>query len=82
MLFVSLWHLVLYCPLAHMVWHPSGIIRKTGVLDFAGNAHMVFHELLPVILMLFCLTHTYNSWYIQIESGNAAKYLTPLPSDN
>eukprot|EP00775_Hariotina_reticulata_P009990 gene9990-10145_t len=33
----SLWHLVLYCPLAHMAWHPSGIIRKTGVLDFAGG---------------------------------------------
>eukprot|EP00775_Hariotina_reticulata_P009992 gene9992-10147_t len=35
-LFVSLWHLVLYCPLAHMVWHPSGLIRTFGVLDFAG----------------------------------------------
>lgn len=36
-LFISLWHLVVYCPLAHMVWHPTGLIRVWGVLDFAGG---------------------------------------------
>eukprot|EP00775_Hariotina_reticulata_P006743 gene6743-6963_t len=35
--FVGLWHLVLYCPLAHMVWYPTGLIRSFGVLDFAGG---------------------------------------------
>lgn len=36
-LFVPLWHLVVYCPIAHMVWHPAGIIKRYGVLDFAGG---------------------------------------------
>jgi hypothetical protein len=29
--------LVIYCPLAHMVWHPEGLIRKAGIIDFAGG---------------------------------------------
>jgi Amt family ammonium transporter len=37
MIFISIWHLVVYCPLAHMVFHPSGILFKWGVLDFAGG---------------------------------------------
>lgn len=36
-LFVPLWHLAVYCPIAHMVWHPDGIIRRYGVVDFAGG---------------------------------------------
>ena len=35
--FVVFWHLIVYCPLAHMVWHPSGILRKWGYIDFAGG---------------------------------------------
>lgn len=37
-IFIGLWHLVVYCPMAHMVWHPTGVIRVWGVLDFAGRA--------------------------------------------
>jgi hypothetical protein len=37
-IFISLWHITVYCPLAHMVWHPTGIIRVLGVADFAGEA--------------------------------------------
>ena len=35
--FICIWHLVVYCPLAHMVWHPDGILRQWGYLDFAGG---------------------------------------------
>ncbi|MEY4668560.1 MAG: hypothetical protein RL518_1259 [Pseudomonadota bacterium] len=37
MLFVSLFSLVIYCPLAHWTWHPEGFLRQWGVLDFAGG---------------------------------------------
>lgn len=37
MLFICIWHLLVYCPLAHMMWHPDGILRKWGALDFAGG---------------------------------------------
>jgi len=36
-LFMILFSLLIYCPLAHMTWHPDGLFRKWGVLDFAGG---------------------------------------------
>ncbi|MEO0042135.1 MAG: hypothetical protein RL329_1583 [Bacteroidota bacterium] len=35
--FVNLFCLLIYCPLAHMAWHPDGILAKWEVLDFAGG---------------------------------------------
>jgi len=35
--FISLFSLVIYCPLAHMAWHPDGVFSQWGVLDFAGG---------------------------------------------
>ena len=37
-LFMVLFALVIYAPLAHWTWHPDGFLRKWGVLDFAGGA--------------------------------------------
>lgn len=37
MLFVCLFSLAIYCPLAHWTWHPEGFLRTWGVLDFAGG---------------------------------------------
>ena len=37
MLFVCIWHLVVYCPLVHMTWHPDGILKKWGYIDYAGG---------------------------------------------
>jgi Amt family ammonium transporter len=36
--FMVLWSLLVYCPIAHMVWSPLGIIGTTiGAIDFAGG---------------------------------------------
>jgi Amt family ammonium transporter len=39
--FLSLWSLVIYCPMAHMVWGVGGLLNVAGgrwpVLDFAGG---------------------------------------------
>jgi Amt family ammonium transporter len=35
--FINLFVLLIYCPLAHMAWHPDGLLFKWGVLDFAGG---------------------------------------------
>lgn len=37
MLFVCLFSLCIYPPLAHWTWHPQGFLRQWGVLDFAGG---------------------------------------------
>jgi ammonium transporter, Amt family len=36
-LFVVLWSLIVYTPVAHWVWAPGGWLRARGVLDFAGG---------------------------------------------
>ncbi|MBB2149320.1 ammonium transporter [Pedobacter gandavensis] len=36
-LFIVLFALFVYSPLAHWTWHPEGILFKMGVLDFAGG---------------------------------------------
>lgn len=36
-LFMVLFSLVVYPPLCHMTWHPEGMLRQWGVLDFAGG---------------------------------------------
>jgi Amt family ammonium transporter len=36
-LFITLFCLLIYCPLAHATWHPDGLLAKFGVLDFAGG---------------------------------------------
>ncbi|MBI1875339.1 MAG: ammonium transporter [Acidobacteria bacterium] len=36
-LFMCLFTLCIYCPLAHWTWHPHGFLRQLGVLDFAGG---------------------------------------------
>ncbi|WP_439549930.1 ammonium transporter [Falsiroseomonas sp.] len=37
MIFVALWTLLVYSPVAHWVWHPNGWIFALGALDFAGG---------------------------------------------
>lgn len=35
--FLVLFSLLIYAPLAHWTWHPDGFLFKLGVLDFAGG---------------------------------------------
>ena len=37
LIFISFWHIFVYCPIAHANWHPGGFLFKAGVLDFAGG---------------------------------------------
>jgi ammonium transporter, Amt family len=35
--FMGLWSVLIYAPIAHMMWEPSGYWAAAGVLDFAGG---------------------------------------------
>jgi ammonium transporter, Amt family len=35
--FIGLWSVLIYAPIAHMMWEPSGYWATKGVLDFAGG---------------------------------------------
>ncbi len=64
LIFMILFSLFIYSPLAHMTWHPDGFLRKLGVLDFAGGTvvHMSagFAALSGAILLGRRLKHGSN----------------------
>ncbi len=37
LIFISIFTVFVYCPLAHATWHPQGLLHRFGVLDFAGG---------------------------------------------
>jgi Amt family ammonium transporter len=37
LLFITLFVILIYTPLAHATWHPEGVLASMGVLDFAGG---------------------------------------------
>lgn len=55
--FLLAWHIVVYCPVAHVLWNPHGFMLLRDVQDFAGGA--VVHMLVSatVLAMHLFLTH-------------------------
>jgi len=37
LVFMSIWSIVVYAPVAHWVWEPSGWLAGMGILDYAGG---------------------------------------------
>lgn len=36
-IFMGFWMLLVYCPVAHAIWHPDGFLAQQGIMDFAGG---------------------------------------------
>jgi ammonium transporter, Amt family len=53
LVFLVLWSLIVYCPMAHMVWNVNGYLFQKGVLDFAGGT--VVHVLAGVSALALTL---------------------------
>ncbi len=64
LVFMVLFSLFIYCPLAHWTWHPDGIFYRWGVKDFAGGTvvHMSagFAALAGAIMLGRRQTHVAN----------------------
>jgi ammonium transporter, Amt family len=65
-LFICLFFIFIYAPLAHATWHPDGVLFKMGVLDFAGGT---------VVHMSAGLTALASAIYL--KQGNECKEHTP-----
>lgn len=69
-LFVICWSLLIYYPLAHIVWSTSGFLAKLGVLDFAGGT--VIHIDAGITAMILAITlrkpYQYNN---EAAKGNS-----------
>jgi Amt family ammonium transporter len=53
LIFLSVWSLVVYAPIAHMVWEPTGWLNVKGVLDYAGGT--VVHINAGIAALVSCL---------------------------
>jgi len=53
LIFMAVWSLVVYSPIAHMVWEPTGWLNAKGVLDYAGGT--VVHINAGVAALASCL---------------------------
>ncbi|MBP3943835.1 ammonium transporter [Sphingobacteriaceae bacterium WQ 2009] len=65
-LFICLFFIVIYAPLAHATWHPEGVLAQLGVLDFAGGT---------VVHMSAGLTALASAIYL--KRGSDAGHHTP-----
>ncbi|MDE2517202.1 MAG: ammonium transporter [Rhodospirillales bacterium] len=52
-IFITMWSLVVYSPIAHWVWAPTGWVGNLGVLDFAGGT--VVHINAGIAGLVTCL---------------------------
>jgi Amt family ammonium transporter len=55
-LFICLWSLLVYCPMAHMIWAHGGALGTTGVVkafDFAGGTTVEIASGFSAIVMAF-----------------------------
>ncbi len=53
LVFMSLWSIIVYTPIAHMVWEPTGWLSSQGILDFAGGT--VVHINAGIAGLVCCL---------------------------
>jgi Amt family ammonium transporter len=53
MWFMTAWSLLVYAPIAHVVWGPGGFLNNAGVLDFAGGT--VVHINAGIAGLVACL---------------------------
>ena len=53
LVFMTLWSIIVYSPVAHMVWEPTGWLASAGVLDFAGGT--VVHINAGIAGLVCCL---------------------------
>jgi ammonium transporter, Amt family len=53
LVFMAAWSLLVYCPIAHWVWEPSGWLNAKGVLDYAGGT--VVHVNAGIAALASCI---------------------------
>jgi Amt family ammonium transporter len=67
-IFLVLFSLFIYSPLAHWTWHPEGFLFKMGVLDFAGGT---------VVHMSAGFAALAASIYLRNKSDEKKKHISP-----
>lgn len=72
LLFICLFSILIYCPLAHMAWHPEGLLFKMGVLDFAGGTVVHISAGLAALVGAIVLKQRKNHGQLSHNPANVA----------
>lgn len=68
--FILAWHLAVYCPVAHITWHPRGYLYTHSVEDFGGGV---------VVNMLASATIVASNVFLDLIK--APNYSVKIPND-
>jgi len=60
MVFMGLWHLLVYCPIAHSVFHPDGFLFLYLSLDYAGGSVVHISSGMGGLVASIILGHRHN----------------------
>jgi ammonium transporter, Amt family len=69
--FIAIWHIVIYCPVAHITWNPHGYFPLHHVQDFSGA--VVVHLLSSATLL---------SMTAFLNHQKVANYAVKIPDNN
>lgn len=64
-LFIILWSVIVYYPMAHMVWGVGGFLAKIGSVDFAGGN--VVHISSGVSALVLCIVLGKRKDYLRVQ---------------
>ena len=59
-LFVTAWSILVYYPLAHIVWSSNGFLAQLGVLDFAGGTVIHINAGITALILAITLREPYQ----------------------
>lgn len=65
LLFIILWSVIVYYPMAHMVWGVGGFLAKIGSVDFAGGN--VVHISSGVSALVLCIVLGKRKDYLRVQ---------------
>ena len=73
---VALWHLIVYCPVAHSNWHFEGFLYEAGVLDYAGGNVVHVSSGMSGIISSYVIGKRYDSEHDQFVPNNMLYTIT------
>jgi len=78
LLFIFIWHLVIYTPIVHITWFPTGWFREHFIEDFAGG--IVVHQLsaITALALHIILGHENTPKTVPVHPGTVTKIFPAL----
>jgi len=78
LLFIFIWHLVIYTPIAHITWFPTGWFRAHFIEDFAGGIVVHMLSAITAVALHIILGRENTPKAVPVQSGVITKIFPGL----